>query len=109
MPSLSCAGERPDAMHVSLSPGSFKNRHSIVEFAAECRLPTIYPMRSFTEAGGLISLGANFEDLSRRAAGYVVRIFEGASPADLPVEQPNKFDLIGRVGRWSLTTSLSQN
>jgi len=51
-------------------------------------------MRSFTEASGLISLGANFEDLSRRAAGYVVRILEGANPADLPVEQPNKFDLI---------------
>jgi putative ABC transport system substrate-binding protein len=86
--------ERFDAMYVSLSPGSFQNRHSIVEFAAESHLPTIYPMRSFTEAGGLISLGANFEDLSRRAAGYVVRILEGANPADLPVEQPNKFDLI---------------
>jgi putative tryptophan/tyrosine transport system substrate-binding protein len=86
--------ERPDAMHVALNPGTFVNRQAIVEFAAECRLPTIYPNRYFTDAGGLISLGADYDDLSRRAAGYVDRILKGASPADLPVEQPTKFDLI---------------
>jgi putative tryptophan/tyrosine transport system substrate-binding protein len=85
--------EHPDAMHVALNPGTFVNRKEIVEFAAECRLPTIYPNRYFTDAGGLISLGADYDDLSRRAASYVDRILKGANPADLPVEQPSKFDL----------------
>ena len=86
--------ERPDAMHVALNPGTFVNRHLIVEFASEFHLPTIYPSRYFIEGGGLISLGANYDDLNRRAAGYVDRILKGASPADLPVEQPSKFDLV---------------
>jgi ABC-type uncharacterized transport system substrate-binding protein len=86
--------ERPDAMHVALTPGTFVKRHSIVEFAAENHLPTIYPSRYFAEAGGLISLGANYDDLNRRAASFVDKILKGAKPADLPVEQPTKFDLV---------------
>jgi putative ABC transport system substrate-binding protein len=86
--------ERPDAMYVNLSPGTYRNRHAIVEFAAQLRLPTIYTIRPFTDAGGLISYAANYEDIHRRAASYVDRIIKGASPADLPVEQPTKFDLI---------------
>jgi putative tryptophan/tyrosine transport system substrate-binding protein len=86
--------EHPDAMYVNLSPGSFANRRSIAEFAAQTRLPTIYTLRPFTDAGGLIGLGVNFEDLNRRAAGYVDRILKGANPADLPVELPTKFDVV---------------
>ena len=90
--------ERPDAMHVALSPGAFVHRRSIVEFAAEGRLPASYPNRFFSADGGLISLGPNWEDIHRRAAGYVDRILKGASPADLPVEEPSKFDLVINLG-----------
>ena len=100
--------ERPDAMHVALSPGTFVSRRSVVEFAAEGKLPASYPNRFFCADGGLISLGPNWEDIHRRVAGYVDRILKGASPADLPVEEPSKFDLVRRVGRWSFTTSPSQ-
>jgi putative ABC transport system substrate-binding protein len=86
--------EQPDAMHVVLSPGVFVHRRSIVEVAAEGRLPTIYPHRDFSAVGGLISYGPNFEDIYRRAAGYVDRILKGASPLDLPVEQPNNYDFV---------------
>jgi len=65
-----------------------------VEFAAQLHLPTIYTTRPFTDAGGLISYAASFEDIFRRAAGYVDRILKGTIPAELPVEQPSKFDLI---------------
>jgi putative ABC transport system substrate-binding protein len=58
------------------------------------RLPTIYVQREFVDAGGLISFGPNYQDLFRRAAGYVDKILRGAKPADLPVEQPTKFDLV---------------
>ena len=57
-------------------------------------LRTIYPSRNFLESGGLISYGANNAELFRRAADYVDKILRGAKPADLPVEQPTKFDLV---------------
>jgi putative tryptophan/tyrosine transport system substrate-binding protein len=81
-------------MYVNLSRVSFANKRSIAEFAAQIGLPTIYMLRPFTDAGGLIGLGVNFEDLNRRAAGYVDRILKGANPADLPVELPTKFDVV---------------
>ena len=58
------------------------------------RIPAIYPARQFVDDGGLISYGTNVEDLFRRSAGYVDKILKGAKPADLPVEQPIKFDLV---------------
>ena len=70
------------------------NRTQIVGFAAKNRLPGMYPDRLFVEAGGLLSYGANFSDLNRRAARLVDKILKGAKPADLPVEQPTKFELV---------------
>jgi putative ABC transport system substrate-binding protein len=70
------------------------NRQLIVDLAAEHRLPAIYATREFVEAGGLIAYGPSYPDLYRRAASYVDKIFKGTKPADLPVEQPTKFELI---------------
>ena len=61
--------------------------------AATHRLPAVYEAREYVEDGGLISYGPNIPDLTRRAATYVVKIFEGAKPADLPIEQPTKLEL----------------
>jgi len=66
----------------------------IVDFAAKSRLPAMYPDSEFVEVGGLMSYGPNFADLFRRAAMYVDKILKGAKPADLPVEQPTKFELV---------------
>jgi ABC-type uncharacterized transport system substrate-binding protein len=66
----------------------------ISEFAVKSRLPAIYGTRQSVEAGGLMSYGVNFTDLERRAATYVDKILKGAKPADLPVEQPKKFEFI---------------
>jgi putative ABC transport system substrate-binding protein len=65
-----------------------------VELAAKTRLPAIYPFREDVEAGGLMSYGPSVSDLFRRAATYVDKILKGAKPADLPVEQPTKFELV---------------
>jgi putative ABC transport system substrate-binding protein len=70
------------------------NRKRIVHFAAVDRLPSLHGLREEVVAGGLISYGANFADLFRRAAGYVDKILKGVKPADLPVQQPTKFELV---------------
>jgi putative tryptophan/tyrosine transport system substrate-binding protein len=88
------AREQPDALVVGASVVNVANRHLIVEFAAQRRLPAMYATREFVNIGGLISYGVDFHDLFRRAAGYVDRILRGAKPADLPVEQPTKFTLV---------------
>jgi putative ABC transport system substrate-binding protein len=70
------------------------HRSQILELAVKSRLPVIYSGRSFVEAGGLMSYGVNNTDMDRRAATYVDKILKGAKPADLPVEQPTKFEFI---------------
>ena len=70
------------------------HERQIIELAVKNRLPTIYSQRLYVEAGGLMSYGANFADQYRRAATYVDKILKGAKPADLPVEQPKKFELV---------------
>ena len=72
----------------------YPNRQRIVELAAASRLPAIYDLRPFVEAGGLISYGADLNEIWRRAAGFVDKILKGTKPADLPIEQPTKFDLV---------------
>ena len=66
----------------------------IVEWAAKSRLPAMYAAREFVEDGGLMSYGVSLPDLFRRAATYVDKILKGANPADLPVEQPTKLELV---------------
>ena len=88
------AKERPDAFIVLADRVFLHNRGRIVDFAARNRLPAVYPYRELVEAGGLMSFGPNYADMHRRAATYVDKILKGAKPADLPVEQPTKFELI---------------
>jgi putative tryptophan/tyrosine transport system substrate-binding protein len=86
--------ERVAALMVIADPLVSVNRDRIVAFAATNRLPAIYPYRTFVDAGGLMSYGADVADLTRRAATYVDRILKGAKPAELPIEQPTKFELV---------------
>jgi putative ABC transport system substrate-binding protein len=86
--------DRPDALLVFVDPFTVSHRRRIVDFAAASRLPAIYEDRAFLNAGGLISYGPSIEDICRRAATYVDKILKGAKPADLPIEQPTKFELI---------------
>ena len=65
----------------------------MMDFAIQNRLPSVAAYRELVEAGGLMSFGPSYEDMHRRAAGYVDKILRGAKPGDLPVEQPTKFDL----------------
>ena len=69
-------------------------RAPLVDLAAKNRLPTVYSYREFVDAGGLMSYGANFADLLRRAATYVDKLLKGAKASDLPIEQPTKLDLV---------------
>ena len=83
---------RPEALLVHPHPMFWLERHRIVQHASEVGLPAIYESGDFVAAGGLMAYGASLVDMSRRAAGYIVRILKGAKPADLPVEQPTKFE-----------------
>ena len=85
---------RPGALIVTGGPFGSANRKRVVEFAAKSRLPAIYYRQEFVEGGGLMSYDANPNDLARRAAVFVDKILKGTKPADLPVEQPMKFEFI---------------
>jgi putative ABC transport system substrate-binding protein len=87
--------EGSDAVLANMS-GSITNfqRKEIADLAVKSRLPVTYHRREYVEAGGLMSYGVNYLDLDRRAATYVDKILKGAKPADLPVEQPTKFELV---------------
>jgi putative ABC transport system substrate-binding protein len=82
------------AIFVVTDPVVASNRTSIITFALAARLPTMYSVRDYVEAGGLMSYGPNWLDLFRRAADFVDKILRGTKPAEIPVEQPTKFDLV---------------
>jgi len=86
--------QHPEALITVEDPLTVNYRKQIVDFAATNRLPAIHGVREFVEAGGLMAYGASLSDLLRRAAGYVDKIFKGAKPADLPVQQPTKFEFV---------------
>jgi putative ABC transport system substrate-binding protein len=86
--------ERAEAMVVIQCYLNAFNQQRIVDLAAQHRLPAIYSTRAWVQAGGLMSYGPSGPDMARRAATYVDKILKGAKPADLPVEQPTKFDLV---------------
>jgi putative ABC transport system substrate-binding protein len=85
---------RSEALVILPGPSLVVHRKRFVELAAKNRLPAIYPSNEFVEDGGLMSYGVDHGDLCRRAAVYVDKILKGTKPADLPVEQPTKFELI---------------
>jgi putative ABC transport system substrate-binding protein len=86
--------ERAQALTTAAGPVININQQRIVAFAAKNRLPAIYPYSEIIDAGGLMFYGVNLSDLFRRAATYVDKILKGAKPADLPVEQPTKFEFV---------------
>jgi putative ABC transport system substrate-binding protein len=86
--------QRPDAMITVEDPLTITYRKRIADFQTGQQLPSLSGLREFVAAGGLISYGANLVDLTRRTAGYVDKILKGAKPADLPVQQPTKFELV---------------
>ncbi|MEQ1803757.1 MAG: ABC transporter substrate-binding protein [Burkholderiaceae bacterium] len=87
-------GERAQALSVLSGIVFLTHRQAIVELAASRRLPAIYPERAFVDAGGLMYYGASLSDMWRHVAAHADKILKGAKPADLPVEQPTKFELV---------------
>jgi putative tryptophan/tyrosine transport system substrate-binding protein len=83
-----------DGLLVTASPAAFAHRDLIVALAAQHKLPAVYPARPFVASGGLAAYSPNISEEYRLAAGYVDRIFKGAKPADLPVQNPTKYELI---------------
>ena len=90
----SVAKERSSAVLVTVGPLFFRDRAAIIEAAAQLRLPTMFPLPEFADAGGLIAYGANLDATFASAAPYVEKILKGARPGDLPVEQPKSFELV---------------
>jgi putative ABC transport system substrate-binding protein len=90
----SSVAQRVEAIIAVEDPLTFGHRKLIAEFSTKNRVPGIYGLREFVDSGGFLAYGANVAELYRRAAGYVDKILKGAKPADLPVEQPTKFELV---------------
>ena len=88
------AVQRSSALVVADDAEFTDNRAEIAVLALRNQLPTVFGLREMVEAGGLMAYGASFGDLYRRAASHVHKILQGVSPADLPVEQPTKFELV---------------
>jgi putative ABC transport system substrate-binding protein len=86
--------QKPDALIIDTDALILSHRTSVIEFAAVHGLPAMYGLREFVDEGGLISYGPNPFDVWRRVAGYVDKILKGTKPADLPVQQPTKFELV---------------
>ena len=82
------------ALYVIIDPYFFNHRMTLLALASKARLPVIYGEKNFAEAGALMSYGPNFGDMFRRSAEYVDKIFKGAKPADLPIEQPKEYELV---------------
>jgi putative ABC transport system substrate-binding protein len=93
-PAFETLSSQVDALYIVADALISANRSRIITFALSRRLPTILNTRDYAQAGALVSYGANFPALFRRAAEYVDKILRGAKPGDLPVEQPTKFDLV---------------
>src|SRR5262249_18271709 len=86
--------DRPDALLIVTNALTERNRARILEFSVKQRLPNLHELRDSVEAGGLLSYGPSELDNFRRAAGYVAKILRGARPADLPIEEPTKYELV---------------
>jgi len=91
---LAMGGQRPGALVMLADRLFLHHRARIVEFAAQNRLPAVYAYTELVEAGGLMSFGPSYPGMHRRAAYFVDRILKGDKPADLPMEQPSKFELL---------------
>jgi len=98
------------AMYLNSNPAAYANRRQIIVLMSEIKIPTMYYMAAFVSEGGLISYAANFPDLARRSAVYADKIFRGAKPSDLPIEQPTRLDLsINLKTAQALGIALSQS
>jgi putative ABC transport system substrate-binding protein len=93
-PAIEALKGRAGALYFATDPLLFTNRIRINTLALGVQLPTIYGSREYVESGGLMSYGANFADLFRRAGDYVDKILRGTKPTDIPIEPPIKFDLV---------------
>ncbi len=85
---------RPDALIVIENPMFFTHRVRLTALAADMRIPAMYNVSEYVQAGGFMSYGASYVDLAKRAAAYVVRILTGTAPGDLPIERPIKFEMV---------------
>jgi putative ABC transport system substrate-binding protein len=93
-PAMARLAGQTDALYVYSEPLTNANRYQIIRAATAAKIPTIFGFREFVDAGGLISYGPNFIDLFTRAAEFTDKILRGVPPADMPIQQPVKYDLI---------------